>query len=74
MSATSPSRPSRSLIRADRARLRAQGLRPITLWVPDVDSSAFRDEAHRQSLAAALAPEAADDQSFIDAISEHAVE
>ncbi len=50
--------------------MRAQGLRPITLWVPDVGSPTFRDEAHRQSLAAALAPGSEDDQSFIDAISE----
>lgn len=56
-------------VRQHRARLRAQGLRPIQIWVPDVRSETFRDEAHRQSLAVASSPHAADDQAFIDAVS-----
>ena len=52
----------------DRRALRAQGLRPIELWVPDVDAPAFRSEAHRQSALVAAADDAADDQSFIDSI------
>lgn len=51
-----------------RASLRAQGLRPIQLWVPDVRSDQFRQAAHAQSLAAANAPSAAEDQAFIDAL------
>ena len=36
-----------------RAGLRAAGLRPIQIWVPDVRSRAFASKAHRQSLAVA---------------------
>jgi len=56
-------------VQAHRARLRAQGLRPIQIWVPDVRSPAFRAAAHRQSLAVAGSPKAQDDQAFIDALS-----
>ena len=61
---------SRDKVQAHRARLRARGLRPIQIWVPDVRSSAFRSEAHRQSLAVATSQHAIEDQRFIDAISE----
>ena len=64
------STPSRDKVRAHRARLRRQGLRPIQIWVPDVRSPAFKREAHRQSLAVARSARAADDQAFIDAVSE----
>jgi len=33
-----------------RAKLRAAGLRPVQLWVPDTTSAEFKREAHRQSL------------------------
>jgi hypothetical protein len=62
-------KPSRDKVRAHRARLRQQGLRPIQIWVPDVRSPAFAAEAHRQSLAVARSPHAREDQDFIDAIS-----
>lgn len=52
-----------------RRRLRAQGLRPVQIWVPDVRSPEFEREAHRQSLAVAASEHAADDQAFIDALS-----
>ncbi len=51
-------------------RLRAQGLRPIQLWVPDVRTPAFKAEAHRQSLAVAGSKHAGKDQAFIDAVSD----
>ena len=56
-------------VRAHRARLRAQGLRPVQIWVPDVRSPRFAVEAHRQSLAVAHSEQARDDQVFIDAVS-----
>lgn len=56
-------------VREHRRRLRAQGLRPVQIWVPDVRSPQFDREAHRQSLAVATSAQAADDQAFIDAIS-----
>lgn len=61
--------PSRDKVRAHRARLRKQGLRPIQVWVPDVRAPAFRAAAHRQSLAVATSPEAGEDQASIDAVS-----
>ena len=60
---------SRDKVRAHRARLRKQGLRPIQIWVPDTRSAAFAKEAHRQSLNIANSPTEAEDQAFIDAIS-----
>jgi hypothetical protein len=56
-------------VRAYRAELRRQGLRPIQIWLPDVDSPEFIAEAHRQSLVVANSPHADEDQAFIDAIS-----
>ncbi|MHB1191535.1 MAG: antitoxin MazE family protein [Longimicrobiales bacterium] len=61
---------TREKVRAHRERLRAQGLRPLQLWVPDVRSPRFREEAHRQSRAVALSPHEAEDQAFIDSVSE----
>lgn len=52
-----------------RRRLRAQGLRPVQIWVPDVRSSEFTGEAHRQSAAVAASRHSQDDQAFIDAVS-----
>jgi hypothetical protein len=59
---------SRDKVRAHRERLRAQGLRPIQIWVPDVRSPAFAKEARAQSRAVARSAEAAADQAFIDAV------
>jgi Protein of unknown function (DUF3018) len=63
-------KPSRVKVREHRERLRAQGLRPIQIWVPDVRAPAFRSEAHRQSVAVASSPHASEDQAFIDAVSD----
>jgi len=64
------SKSSRDKVRAYRERLRKQGLRPIQIWVPDVNSPQFVKEAHRQSLAVAKSPQEKDDQAFIDSISD----
>lgn len=60
---------SRDKVRAHRQRLRAQGLRPIQLWVPDVRAASFKAQAHRQSARVAASSHERDDQAFIDAIS-----
>ena len=52
-----------------RKRMRAQGMRPIQLWVSDVRAPGFAAEAHRQAVAVAASEHAADDQAFIDALS-----
>jgi Protein of unknown function (DUF3018) len=52
-----------------RRRMRERGYRPLQIWVPDVRSDAFADEARRQSARLAAADHAGDDQHFVDAIS-----
>lgn len=59
----------RRRVREHRRRLRAQGLRPVQIWVPDVRSAEFEREASRQSAAVAASEHAGDDQAFIDALS-----
>jgi hypothetical protein len=70
MAATSRRESSRAKVNAHRQRLRAQGLRPIQIWVPDVRAPSFRAQAHRQSMAVATSLQANEDQSFIDAASD----
>lgn len=60
---------TKARVRDYRTRLRAQGLRPVQIWVPDVRSPQFADEAHRQSVAVASSERADDNQAFIDALS-----
>jgi len=57
-------------VRKHRGALRAAGLRPIQIWVPDVRSRSFVTQAHRQSQAVAKSRHARRDQAFIDTISE----
>ncbi len=37
-------------VQKHRAQLRAAGLRPIQIWVPDTRQSSFAEECRRQSL------------------------
>lgn len=61
---------TRRKVQAFRDRMRARGLRPIQIWVPDTRTAAFRIEAHRQSAAVAASANARDDQQFIDSIAD----
>ncbi|MBX5454470.1 MAG: antitoxin MazE family protein [Acidobacteriia bacterium] len=70
MASARGAKPNRVKVQEHRNRLRAQGLRPIQIWVPDVRAPSFRAEAHRQSLAVAASAHAAEDQAFIDAVSD----
>ena len=63
-------KPTRVKVQEHRDRLRAQGLRPIQIWVPDVRAASFRKEAHRQSLAVSRSARAREDQAFIDSVSD----
>jgi hypothetical protein len=65
---------SRDKVRAHRERLRRRGLRPVQVWVPDVRSRTFTREARRQSRLVAAGAFEAEEQAFIDAISEWNVE
>jgi hypothetical protein len=67
---TAPKRTSsRETAREHRARMKAQGLVPVTFWVPDVNSPEFIAEARRQSLNVANSKHEASDQAFVDSIS-----
>ena len=70
MSTGSGSKPVRVKMREHRERLRAQGLRPIQIWVPDVCAASFKEQAHLQSRAVAASAHAHEDQAFIDAVSD----
>jgi Antitoxin MazE-like len=61
--------PTRVKVQENRERLRAQGLRPIQIWVPDVRAASFKSEAHRQSAAVVASAHATEGQAFIDAVS-----
>lgn len=71
---TPPRKAIAAKVQAYRARLRAQGLRPIQIRVPDIRSPGFAAEAHRQSLAVAQSSAAGEDQAFVEAISDLASE
>jgi hypothetical protein len=42
--------PIRKRVAAHRQRLRAAGLRPVQIWVPDTRRPGFAEECRRQSL------------------------
>lgn len=52
-----------------RDRMRARGYRLVQMWVPDVRTAAFADQAHRQSQLVAQQDRTHDDQDFVEAIS-----
>ena len=60
---------SREKVQKHRDRLRAQGMRLVQIWVPDVRSRSFLLAARKQSRLVAASPFEAGDQAFIDAIS-----
>jgi len=61
---------TRRKVREHRQRMRAQGMRPIQIWVPDVHAPGFAEEARRQSRLVAQSPEEAEIQAFIDSVTE----
>lgn len=58
---------SKHRVRKHREELRKKGLRPIQIWVPDVNAPGFAAEAHRQSQLANDAA-SAEVQEWIDGI------
>lgn len=61
--------PARDRGRRHPERLRQQGLRPVQVWVPDVNAPEFPREAHRQSALVAAGEHGAEDQAFVDSVS-----
>lgn len=51
-----------------RARLKAQGLRPIQIWVPDVRAPRLASEMRRQSLLTRRRKSERDALDFIDTV------
>jgi len=68
-SAAAKRKANRARAAAYRARMRAQGMRLLQIWVPDTRSPEFAKEARRQSRAVARSPHAKEDQAFVDSIS-----
>lgn len=66
---TSKKQTTRQKVQNYRDRMRARGLRPIQIWVPDTRTARFAQEAHNQSLVIAQSEHEGADQAFIDAIS-----
>lgn len=62
--------PSRDKVRDHRARMRAKGMKLVQFWVPDTSSAEFRAEARRQSRLIASSPNEAEDQAFVDSLSD----
>jgi hypothetical protein len=61
---------TRLKVREHRQRLRAQGMRPIQIWVPDVRSPEFSAEARRQSQLVAQSAQEPEIQALIDSLAE----
>jgi hypothetical protein len=57
-------------VRKHREQLRRQGLRPLQIWVPDVQSPSFRAAARKQARAVASSAHADADLAFVQAISD----
>lgn len=53
-----------------RARMRAKGMRPIQIWVPDVHAPGFREECTRQARLVSQSPEEKAVLEFFEAVSD----
>ncbi len=62
--------PSRDKVRDHRARMRAKGMKLVQFWVPDTNSAEFKAEARRQSRLIARSSHEAEDQAFVDSLSD----
>jgi hypothetical protein len=59
--------PVNQRVRKRREALRAAGLRPVQIWVPDTRRQGFAEECRRQSIVVAAADAADDDlDAFVD--------
>ena len=52
-------------VRKHREQLRAEGLKPIQIWIPDTRSDSFRRKCERESLSLAADPLEADTLAWI---------
>lgn len=70
MTARKPARSGREKMRDYRQRLRAQGLRPVQIWVPDTRAPGFEEELRRQCRIAAASPAEEEALDFIEAVAD----
>ena len=63
-------KPASEKMRDYRNRLRAAGLRPVQIWVPDTRAKGFADEARRQSLLVSAQASEQEALDFIEAASD----
>jgi hypothetical protein len=66
MQTTDHSKHPAEKMRHYRARLRAAGLRPVQIWVPDTRAPRLAKQARRQSLLASAMDSDQDISAFID--------
>jgi hypothetical protein len=60
--------PTAERVRKHRDTLRAAGLRPVQIWVPDTRRPGFAEECRRQSLAVAADTAARADETALHAL------
>ena len=62
--------PIRERVRTHRQQLRAQGLKPVQLWVPDPKAPGFAAECRRQSLLILNDPEEPRDLELLEELAD----
>jgi hypothetical protein len=65
-----PAKTPRQKMRDYRARMRAKGLRPIQIWVPDVRAPGFAEECARQWKLVTQSPDHEGIMKFLEAVSD----
>lgn len=64
------STPVRNRVQRHRDKLRAAGLRPIQIWIPDTRREGFAEECRRQSLLIADDPHEKEVNDWIEAVTD----
>ncbi len=62
--------PGSKRVRKHRESLRASGLRPVQIWVPDTRREGFAEECRRQSRLASRDPQEAEVLEWIENVSD----
>jgi hypothetical protein len=57
-------------VRKHREQLRAEGLKPVQIWIPDTRSESFRRKCEQESLSLAADPLEADTLAWIDEVAD----
>ncbi len=57
-------------VRKHREQLRAEGLKPIQIWIPDTQSESFRQKCQRESIFLASDPQEAEILKWISQVAD----